>query len=107
MLITPRVVGGSVGLRPIEVLLTMMAAGTLFGFFGVLLAVPLGAVVKILVIRSSEAYLASPFYKHVPAVTTPTPYPLATPLPDTGRSPRPAPPPSSEPPSVPSSREAP
>ncbi len=107
VLITPRVVGGSVGLRPIEVLLTMMAAGTLFGFFGVLLAVPLGAVVKILVIRSSEAYLASPFYKHVPAVTTPTPYPLATPLPDTGRSPRPAPPPSSEPPSVPSSREAP
>ena len=35
--VTPRVVGGAVGLKPIEVLLTMMAAGTLFGFVGVLL----------------------------------------------------------------------
>ena len=48
MAVTPRIVGKSVGLRPIEVLLTMMAAATLFGFLGVLLAVPLGAVVKIL-----------------------------------------------------------
>jgi predicted PurR-regulated permease PerM len=40
----------------------MMAAGTLFGFFGVLLAVPLGAVVKILVQRGVRAYLASDFY---------------------------------------------
>ena len=45
-IITPRIVGKSVGLAPLEVLLTMMAAGTLFGFFGVLLAVPLGAVVE-------------------------------------------------------------
>jgi predicted PurR-regulated permease PerM len=44
------------------VLLTMMAAGTLFGFLGVLLAVPLGAVVKILVQRAVKAYLRSHFY---------------------------------------------
>lgn len=63
MVITPRIVGGSVGLRPLEVLLTMMAAGTLFGFVGVLLAVPFGAVVKILLHRAVIAYLASPFYQ--------------------------------------------
>jgi predicted PurR-regulated permease PerM len=51
-----------VGLAPLEVLLTMMAAGTLFGFLGVLLAVPLGAVVKILVTRALKAYLDSDFY---------------------------------------------
>lgn len=62
MVITPRIVGGSVGLRPLEVLLTMMAAGTLFGFFGVLLAVPIGAVLKILLHRAVMAYLASSFY---------------------------------------------
>jgi predicted PurR-regulated permease PerM len=62
MLVTPRIVGRSVGLAPLEVLLTMMAAGTLFGFLGVLLAVPLGAVVKILVHRTVKAYLASDFY---------------------------------------------
>jgi predicted PurR-regulated permease PerM len=45
------------------VLLTMMAAGTLFGFLGVLLAVPLGAVVKILVQRTVKAYLSSDFYR--------------------------------------------
>lgn len=62
MVITPRIVGGSVGLRPIEVLLTMMASATLFGFLGVLLAVPIGAVLKILLHRVSTAYLSSRFY---------------------------------------------
>ena len=62
LVVTPRIVGRSVGLAPLEVLLTMMAAGTLFGFLGVLLAVPLGAVVKIVVHRVIKAYLASDFY---------------------------------------------
>src|ERR1700690_1589791 len=62
LVVTPRIVGRSVGLAPLEVLLTMMAAGSLFGFLGVLLAVPLGAVVKILVHRAVKAYLASDFY---------------------------------------------
>ena len=42
LVVTPRIVGRSVGLAPLEVLLTMMAAGTLFGFLGVILAVPPG-----------------------------------------------------------------
>jgi predicted PurR-regulated permease PerM len=67
MAITPRIVGRSVGLRPIEVLLTMMAAATLFGFLGVLLAVPLGAVVKILLGRAAGVYLGSDFYLRPPA----------------------------------------
>jgi predicted PurR-regulated permease PerM len=62
LVITPRIVGRSVGLAPLEVLLTMMAAASLFGFFGVLLAVPLGAVTKILVRRSVKAYMDSDFY---------------------------------------------
>ncbi len=63
MFITPRIVGRSVGLAPLEVLLTMMAAASLFGFFGVLLAVPLGAVVKLLIQRVVKVYLASEFYR--------------------------------------------
>jgi predicted PurR-regulated permease PerM len=70
MVITPRIVGKSVGLRPIEVLLTMMAAATLFGFLGVLLAVPLGAVVKILVGRAMSVYLDSDFYRRPPESIT-------------------------------------
>lgn len=70
MVITPRIVGGSVGLKPIEVLVTLMAAGTLFGFVGVLLAVPLGAVLKILISRAVRAYLGSSFYQRAPGVDT-------------------------------------
>lgn len=66
MVITPRIVGKSVGLRPVEVLITMMAAGSLFGFLGVLLAVPFGAVVKIFVSRLVKVYLGSDFYRRRP-----------------------------------------
>ena len=62
MLVTPRIVGRSVGLAPLEVLVTMMASASLFGFLGVLLAVPLGAVVKILLQRAVRAYLRTDFY---------------------------------------------
>lgn len=68
MAITPRIVGRSVGLEPLEVILTMMAAGSLFGFLGVLLAVPLGAVAKILIQRGVRAYLQSSFYNKPPEV---------------------------------------
>ncbi len=68
-IITPRIVGKSVGLAPLEVLLTMMAAGSLLGFFGVLLAVPLGAVVKILLQRIVKVYLMSEFYGRMEPVT--------------------------------------
>jgi predicted PurR-regulated permease PerM len=82
MVITPRIVGRSVGLAPLEVILTMMAAGSLFGFLGVLLAVPLGAVAKILIQRAVRAYLASSFYAKAPALTpglTPTIPPILAP----------------------------
>jgi predicted PurR-regulated permease PerM len=62
LVVTPRIVGRSVGLAPVEVLLTMMAAGTLFGFVGVLLAVPIGAVGKILIQHAVASYLSSDFY---------------------------------------------
>jgi predicted PurR-regulated permease PerM len=62
LVITPRIVGRSVGLTPLETLVTMMAAASLFGFFGVLLAVPLGAVIKIIIRRGVKGYLASDFY---------------------------------------------
>lgn len=63
LFVTPRVVGRSVGLGPVEVLLAMAAAGTLFGFIGVLLAVPIGATAKIIVRRLVGAYMRSEFYR--------------------------------------------
>jgi predicted PurR-regulated permease PerM len=46
MIITPRLIGGKVGLHPIIVILTVIASGAKFGFWGVLLAIPAAAIVK-------------------------------------------------------------
>ena len=48
-IIQPRVVGGSVGLRPIYVLLSITVFGGLFGFWGILLAPPLMGIVQMFV----------------------------------------------------------
>lgn len=60
--IVPRVVGEKVGLPAVWVLVALMAGGELFGFLGVLLAVPAAAVVKIFVMRGVATYLASDFF---------------------------------------------
>ena len=43
-------------------LIMMMAAGSLFGFFGILFAVPLGAILKIAIVRFTRYYLKTDFY---------------------------------------------
>jgi predicted PurR-regulated permease PerM len=57
--ITPRIVGESVGLREIWVLLALFVGGEVFGFLGVLLAVPAAAVLKIFVSRALAHYRES------------------------------------------------
>jgi predicted PurR-regulated permease PerM len=47
LVITPRVVGEKVGLSPVTVIVAVLAFGELFGFVGVLLAVPASAVLKV------------------------------------------------------------
>lgn len=46
-LITPKIVGERLGLHPVVVLLAVLVGGELFGFLGILLAVPATAVVKV------------------------------------------------------------
>lgn len=60
--ITPKVVGESVGLSPFVVIVAVLVFGDLFGFFGILIAVPLAAVLKILLRVAVEHYRASSFY---------------------------------------------
>ena len=61
-IITPRVVGSSVGLSPFLVIVAVLVFGDLFGFFGVLIGVPLAAVLKILLRAGVEQYRLSSFY---------------------------------------------
>lgn len=47
VLLTPRLVGSRIGLHPVAVIFAVMAGGQLFGFLGVLLALPTAAVLKV------------------------------------------------------------
>lgn len=62
MLITPRVVGERVGLHPLLVILSILSFGSLFGFWGVIMAIPVIALVKSLGQTLIPFYLASPLY---------------------------------------------
>lgn len=46
--LTPYLVGERIGLHPVAVIFAVMAGGTLFGFFGVLVALPTAAVIMVL-----------------------------------------------------------
>lgn len=59
---TPRFVGREVGLHPVWVIFAVLAFGSLFGFVGMLLAVPLAAAIGVLVRFFLARYVASPLY---------------------------------------------
>ena len=61
--LTPKLVGGSVGLHPVWVMFALLAGGSLFGFTGVLLAVPVAAVIGVLVRFGLERYRSSDYFR--------------------------------------------
>ncbi len=61
--LTPKLVGDKVGLHPAWVIFALFAGGYLFGFMGVLLAVPVTAVLGVLLRTTIKAYKESSFYK--------------------------------------------
>lgn len=60
--LTPRLVGSRVGLHPLWVIFALLAGGALFGFVGVLIAVPSAAAIGVLVRFAMERYMASSLY---------------------------------------------
>jgi len=60
--LAPKLVGESIGLHPVWLMFALFAFGYLFGFVGLLIAVPLAAVIGVLVRFALKQYLASPFY---------------------------------------------
>ncbi|MFD0915653.1 AI-2E family transporter [Pseudahrensia aquimaris] len=59
----PRLVGKSVGLHPVWLMFALSAFGALFGFTGLLVAVPVAAALGVLVRFALQTYLESPLYK--------------------------------------------
>lgn len=61
--LTPRLVGERIGMNPLMVIFALLAFGHLFGFVGVLIALPVSALLVVAVRRLRVAYLASPLYR--------------------------------------------
>jgi predicted PurR-regulated permease PerM len=74
-ILTPRLVGKSVGLHPVWLLLALSAFGSLFGFVGMLVAVPVAAAIGVLTRFGIEQYRASLLYRGTaaPAETATSP----------------------------------
>jgi len=61
-IVSPKFVGERVGLHPVWLIFAMFAFGYLFGFVGLLIAVPLGAAIGVLLRFGLRQYFASPIY---------------------------------------------
>jgi len=63
-ILTPRLVGERIGLHPLTVIFALMAFGQIFGFIGILVALPVSAILTVAVKQMRSAYLNSSFYRH-------------------------------------------
>ncbi len=71
LVITPRIVGDKTGLSPIAVMVAILAGGEVFGFAGLLLAIPMAAILKVFLRVARDAYLQSDAYRSAIPVTAP------------------------------------
>lgn len=61
--LTPKLVGDSIGLHPVWVMFALLAGGVLLGFLGLMMAVPLAAVIGVLARFAITKYKQSSLYK--------------------------------------------
>ncbi len=62
MLLTPLLVGDKIGLHPVAVIFAIMAGGQLFGFVGILVALPVAAMIMVLLRHFHRRYKSSSIY---------------------------------------------
>jgi predicted PurR-regulated permease PerM len=60
--LTPKLVGDRIGLHPVAVIFAVLAGGTLFGFLGMLLALPVAAIANVLLRYAHQRYTQSRLY---------------------------------------------
>ncbi len=62
-ILTPKLVGEKIGLHPVLVVFALILFGSWFGFFGILLALPMSAIILVLCRHAMQAYQDSAWYK--------------------------------------------
>lgn len=65
MLLTPLLVGDKIGLHPVAVIFAVLAGGQLFGFVGILLALPVAAVLVVLLRHMHGEYKSSSIFNNI------------------------------------------
>ncbi len=66
--LSPRIIGARVGLHPVWVMLAILGFGSFFGFVGLLIAIPLAVLIKLLVSGTVARYRESVYYREADAV---------------------------------------
>ncbi len=62
-ILTPKIIGGRIGLHPVWIIFAVFAIGSLFGFVGIIFAIPIAGIIKLLTIHLIDFYRSSKFYK--------------------------------------------
>lgn len=70
VVLQPLLIGDRIGMHPVAVIFSVMAGGQLFGFVGVLIALPVAAVITVLLRHLHELYVMSELYDEAPSVDT-------------------------------------
>ncbi|KHE93756.1 MAG: hypothetical protein SCABRO_00489 [Candidatus Scalindua brodae] len=61
--ITPKIVGGKLGLHPVAIILAILICSQILGFLGLLLAVPIASTVKVLIDEAIVKYKDTKLFK--------------------------------------------
>ena len=61
-IISPKIIGDKIGLHPVWIIFSLMAAGILFGFWGMFFAIPIAAIIGVILRSLIKIYFASQLY---------------------------------------------
>lgn len=62
-ILTPKIIGNRIGLHPVWIIFAVFAAGSLFGFIGIIFAIPIAGIIKLLLRHLIDYYKSSKLYK--------------------------------------------
>ncbi|MCC8416393.1 MAG: AI-2E family transporter [Rickettsia endosymbiont of Gnoriste bilineata] len=62
-ILSPKIIGDKIGLHPLWIIFAVLALGNIFGFLGILFAIPIASIVKVLFLAAIDFYKSSKFYK--------------------------------------------
>jgi putative permease len=61
-ILTPKIIGDKIGLHPLWIIFSVFALGNVFGFMGIVFAIPIAGIIKILLIHMITYYKSSRIY---------------------------------------------